>query len=444
MKIVVLGAGVVGTTSAWYLAQAGHEVVVVERRAAAGLETSFANGGQISVSHAEPWAQPGTPAKILKWLGREDAPLLFRLRADPRQWVWGLRFLLECLPNRALANTRAILSLALFSRAELQRLRRETGIEYDERTPGILHYYTDAAELARAIDHARVMAKLGCEREIKSGDECVALEPALAQSTVPILGGTYTAGDESGDAHKFTQGLARLAAGRGVTFRYDTEVRQLETASGRLTRIHVAAEGRDEALTCDACVVALGSYSPLLLAPLGIRIPVYPLKGYSITVPLTGTEVAPTASLTDEAAKLVVTRLGERLRAAGTAELADYSTAINAVRCEAIAKRIQAIFPGVSQIERAERWAGLRPATPSNVPLIGPSRIPNLYLNTGHGTLGWTMACGSGRALADIISGRSPEVDFGFLGSERAYPARRIGKDLTAEARRTHRATGNR
>jgi D-amino-acid dehydrogenase len=441
MKVVVLGAGVVGTASAWYLAQAGHEVVVVDRQPDAGLETSFANGGQISVSHAEPWANPGAPAKIVKWLGREDAPLLFRLRADPRQWAWGLRFLLECLPSRTRRNTREILSLALYSRGELQRLRSDTGIEYDQLAKGILHYYTDAKELGRAIEQASAMAELGCERELKSAAECVAIEPALARSSVRILGGTYTGSDESGDARKFTQALAALARTRGTTFRFDTTVQRLETENGKVTRIHVTSGGREDVLGGDACVVALGSYSPLVLAPLGIRIPVYPLKGYSITIPLAAGDLAPKVCLTDEAAKLAMSRLGDRLRVAGTAELADYSTAVNAVRCEAIATRIRAIFPGIAGTARAERWAGLRPATPSNVPLIGRTHIPNLYLNTGHGTLGWTMACGSGRAIADIVSGRAPEVDFGFLGVERRRALVAAAKSFNTEAQRTQRAT---
>jgi D-amino-acid dehydrogenase len=441
MKVVVLGAGVIGTASAWYLGEAGHEVTVVDRQPDAGLETSFANGGQVSVSHAEPWANPGAPAKIVKWLGREEAPLLFRLRADPRQWAWGLRFLVECLPGRTRRNTREILSLALYSRGELQRLRRETGIEYDHLGKGILHYYTDARELARAVEQAAVMAEFGCERELKSAAECLAIEPALARSTVRILGGTYTVSDESGDARKFTQGLAALARARGATFRFDTTVRRLETENGRVARVHVTSGGREETLSCDACVVALGSYSPLLLAPLDVRIPVYPLKGYSITIPLAAGDVAPTVCLTDEAAKLAMSRLGERLRVAGTAELADYGTEVNAVRCEAIATRIRAIFPGVAGTARAERWAGLRPATPSNVPLVGRTHLPNLFLNTGHGTLGWTMACGSGRAIADIVSGRVPEVDFGFLGVERRPPLVTTGKTFTTEARRTRSAT---
>jgi D-amino-acid dehydrogenase len=442
MKVLVLGAGVVGTTSAWYLAQAGHEVVVIDRQPDAGLETSFANGGQISVSHAEPWANPGAPAKIVKWLGREDAPLLFRLRADPRQWAWGLRFLFECLAGRSRRNTREILSLALYSRGELQRLRRDTGIEYDQLAGGILHYYTDAKELGRAIAQSGAMAELGCERELKSAAECVAIEPALARSLAPILGGTYTPGDESGDARKFTQALAALARSRAVTFRFETTVTGLETENGRVRRVRVTAVGgRQEAIVCDACVVALASYSPRLLAPLDVRIPVYPLKGYSITIPLAAGDLAPTVSLTDEAAKLAMSRLGDRLRVAGTAELADYSVTVNVVRCDAIAARIRTIFPGVSGTARAERWAGLRPATPSNVPLVGRTHVRNLYLNTGHGTLGWTMACGSGRAIADIVSGRAPEVDFGFLGLERNRARVAGPASFDAQAQRTQRAT---
>ena len=420
MRVLVLGAGVVGTASAWYLARAGHAVTVVDRQSDAGLETSFANGGQISVSHAEPWANPEAPLKILKWLGREDAPLLFRLRADLRQWMWALRFLHECLPARTRANTREILALALDSRAELQRLRRETGIEYDQRARGILHFYSDARDLERAIPRAQAMAAFGCERDVKSAAECLAIEPALAHSRVPIVGGTYTASDESGDARKFSQALARLAEAKGVHFRFGCAVERLEVECGRLAGVVVRdAQTREERLSPDACIVALGSYSPLLLRPVGVSIPVYPLKGYSITVPLSPGELAPTMSLTDEGAKLALSRLGNRLRVAGTAELGGYDDSINRVRCRAIVSRTRELFPQLGNTECAEPWAGLRPATPSNVPVIGRTRYPNLYLNTGHGTLGWTMACGSGRAIAEIVSGRVPELDFGFVGVER-------------------------
>ena len=417
MRVIVLGAGVVGTAAAWYLARAGHEVSVVERQGAAGLETSFANGGQIAVGHAEPWANPGAPAKILEWLGREDAPLLFRPRADWHQWTWGLRFLAECLPFRTRDNVRQIVALARYSRAELQRLRRETGIEYDQLTRGILHFYTDAEEFDRAVRQAELARRYGCERDVKTAEQCLAIEPALAHAAADIVGGTYTAADESGDAHKFTAQLAALAAGQGVRFHYGRTIKRLEAQGGRVASIVLADDaGRDDRISADAYVVALGSYSPLLLRPLGISIPVYPLKGYSITVPLEPGDEAPTVSLSDDGCKLVYSRLGERLRVAGTAEVAGYNTDVNDVRCEAIVRRAFEIFPRAGRPERAEFWTGLRPATPSNVPVIGRTRFANLFLDTGHGTLGWTMACGSGRALADIVSGRRPEPDFRFAG----------------------------
>ena len=417
MRVMVLGAGVVGTAAAWYLARAGHEVSVVERQGAAGLETSFANGGQISVSHAEPWANPGAPAKIVEWLGREDAPLLFRLRADRHQWAWGLRFLVECLPFRTRDNIRQILALALYSRAQLQQLRRDTGIQYDQLTRGILTFFTDDEEFQRAVSQAGLMRQYGCERDVKTAAECIAIEPALRHAADRIVGGTYTATDESGDAQKFTHELAKLAVGLGARFLYGRSIKRLEGARGRIQSVVLAdAGGRDDRISADAYVVALGSYSPLVLRPLGISIPVYPLKGYSITVPLEEGDEAPTVSLTDDGHKLVFSRLGERLRVAGTAELNGYNTDLDDVRCNAIAKRTFELFPSAGRPERAEFWTGLRPATPSNVPIIGRTRYSNLFVNTGHGTLGWTLACGSGRALADIVSGRQPETEFRFAG----------------------------
>ncbi len=424
MRVIVLGAGVVGTASAWYLARAGHEVTVVERQGAAGLETSFANGGQISVSHAEPWANPDAPGKIWEWLGREDAPLLFRLRGDARQWAWGLRFLVECLPFRTRENIRQILALSLYSRAQLQLLRRDTGIQYDQLTRGILHFYTDEEEFERAAEQATLMRQYGCERDIKTAAECIAIEPALRHAAERIVGGTYTATDESGDARKFTQGLAELAATQGVRFLYGRSIKRLEAERRRILSVVLAdADGGDDRISADAYVVALGSYSPLVLRSVGISIPVYPLKGYSITVPLEAGDEAPTVSLTDDSHKLVFSRLGERLRVAGTAELNGYNTDVNDVRCQAIVRRTFDLFPSAGHPERAEFWTGLRPATPSNVPVVGRTRYANLFLNTGHGTLGWTMACGSGRGIADIVSGRRPEPDFRFTG----LPARARG-----------------
>jgi D-amino-acid dehydrogenase len=417
MQVIVLGAGVVGTASAWYLARAGHEVTVIERQGAAGLETSFANGGQVSASHAEPWANPGVPAKLLQWLGREDAPLVFRPRAEWRQWAWGARFLLECLPFRNRVNTRQLLALALYSRAQLQQLRRDTGIEYDQLARGILAFHTDEREFQRAAAQAERMRRYGCVCEAKTAEACIAIEPAMRHAADRIVGGIYTPEDESGDACKFTQGLARLAAEQGVRFEYGRTIKRLETGGGRVRRVVLAdATGRDDPVAAEAYVVALGSYSPLLLAPLGVSLPVYPLKGYSITVPLEPADEAPTVSLTDVEHKLVYSRLGDRLRVAGTAEMDDYNTEVDDARCQAIVRRTFELFPGAGHPEQAEFWTGLRPATPSNLPCVGRTRYPNLFLNTGHGTLGWTLACGSGQAITDIVGGRVPEPDFRFMG----------------------------
>jgi D-amino-acid dehydrogenase len=409
MRIVVLGAGLIGVASAWFLAEDGHEVVVADRQPGLARETSFANGGQISTSHAEPWANPSTPLKVLKWLGREDSPLLWRLRPDLAQWAWGLRFLRECTPERTRANIQAILTLALDSRARLKILRRELGLEYDCLERGILHYYTDAAEFEHAIPQAELMSAIGCDRVVKSGAECLAIEPALADSTIPIVGGTWTVDDESGDALRFTAALAERCAVRGVRFCYDCDVAGIEAAGGRFAAVRLAS---GERLVADACVVALGSYSPLLLRPLGIRIPVYPAKGYSITIPLAPEAPAPSVSLTDDGAKLVYSRLGQRLRVAGTAEFTGYDTRINPARIEPLVRRVRQIFPALEfRGDDVEPWTGLRPATPSNVPLIGPTRVDHLFVNTGHGTLGWTLAVGSGRLLADRIAGRAPAIN---------------------------------
>ena len=413
MKVLVLGAGVVGVTGAWYLAEAGHEVTVIERRDGAGLETSFANGGQISAGHAEPWAKPAAIPKILRWLGREDAPLLFRPRADWAQWEWGLRFLFECLPGRFEHHSRTLGALAAYSRDCLRDLRNRTAIRYDELTRGILQFATSQGDFEALVRHVETMRPLGIRQEVKSAAECIALEPALGSSRVAICGGVYDPKDESGDAHRFTRELAALAMQRGVKFRYGAIVEAIEAQGGRV--IAICLQGGERA-TADGYVVSLGSYSRLFLSPLGIRIPVYPLKGYSITLPLGPAEAAaaPTVSLTDEAAKIVISRLGNRLRAAGTAELTGYDTSINAARCTAITRRIRELFPQLGATTIVENWAGLRPATPNNVPVIGRTRIANLFLNTGHGTLGWTLACGSGKALAGLVSGRTPEVAFPF------------------------------
>ncbi|ONG41080.1 amino acid dehydrogenase [Alkanindiges hydrocarboniclasticus] len=416
MKIIVLGAGVIGITAAWYLRQKGFEVTVIERQSGAGLETSFANGGQISVSHAEPWANPGAPKKVLKWLMKEDAPLLFRLRADLLQWRWGMQFLRECTPERTRHNIIQIVNLGTYSRRALQQLRRDTGIHYDELSKGILHFYTSEQEFAEALEPAKIMREFGCDRHVISTQQAIALEPALASIQHQIAGATYTAADESGDAHQFTQNLASLCAAQGVQFLYNSSIVALNSDGQKITGVRTKSDQGEQTFTADNYVLALGSYSPQLVKPLGLDLLIYPAKGYSATFPIIQADKAPNVSLTDDEFKLVFSRLGDRLRVAGTAELNGYSTELNEVRCKAITRRVMLLFPDVVDIDRVHYWTGLRPATPSNVPYIGRSKITNLWLDTGHGTLGWTHACGSGRALADIVAGQKPEVDFAFCG----------------------------
>jgi D-amino-acid dehydrogenase len=414
MNILILGAGVVGVTSAWYLAADGHAVTVIDRQPGAGLETSFANGGQISVSQAEPWATPEAPAKIVRWLGDESAPLLFRPMLSPRQWRWGLQFLYECLPGRTRDNTVQILHLAIYSAAQLKQLRDQSGVRYEHLERGIMQLYFDAGEFEIACARAELIRRGGVDLLVRSPQQCVEIEPALAYSSVRPAGGTYAPSDETGDAHLFTRNLAEICAQRGVKFCYDTTVERLEVDSERVRAVHVTQTGTSMAMQADAVLVCLGVRSPFLLEPLGIRLPVYPVKGYSITLPVVRADRAPSVCITDETHKMGVTRLGDRLRVAGTAELDGYDTSINEVRCQALLDRVSRLFPEAGDPERAQKWAGLRPATPGNVPIIGRTRWPNLFVNTGHGTLGWTLCAGSGRSIADIIGGRTPPVDFRF------------------------------
>ena len=425
MRVVVLGAGLLGVTSAYFLRQQGHDVTVIDRQATPAAETSFANGGQISVSHAEPWANPGAPLKVLKWLGHEDAPLLFRIRADMRQWLWGLQFLRECTPARTRHNIEQIVRLGTYSRDTLQALRRDIGLEYDERMQGILHFYTSQKEFDGAEGPAAQMRALGCDRRVISADEAVRLEPALRHIRPQLAGATYTAEDESGDANRFARELVGRCEADGVQFLMSHTVTALRAAAGRIDHVEATdADGRFQRVRGDAYVLAMGSLSPLYAAPLGIRLPIYPAKGYSVTLPVKDEAMAHQVSLTDDEYKLVFSRLGNRLRIAGTAELNGYDRDLNRVRCEAIVRRTEELFPGAGDTEQAQFWTGLRPATPSNVPIVGRSRLPNLYLNTGHGTLGWTHSCGSGKSIARIVSGLQPEVDFAFVGIAAPSPRR--------------------
>ena len=418
MHVIVLGAGITGVTTAWYLSRAGFEVSVIDRQPEAALETSFANGGQISVSHPEPWANPAAPLTALRWLGREDAPLLLRLRADTAQWRWVLAFLRECLPQRSRRNTDAIASLAVHSAERLRALRAETGIAYDQLERGILHLFFSEKEFEHARSRVPQLESHGIRAQAAGRDECIRIEPALAGVRSELAGGLYAPDDESGDAHRFTQALAERAREAGVRFHFRTTVTRIARLGARVDGIEVTdAAGRPGLLKADSYVLCLGSYGNRLVAPLGEHLPIYPVKGYSVTVPVVDPGRAPSVSLTDESRRIVCSRLGDRLRVAGTAELNGFDTTPHPARCQAILDWLDARFPGAADTAQAQLWAGLRPATPGNLPLIGRSRVPNLWYNTGHGTLGWTLACGSADSLAALMSGRRPKVEaFPFLG----------------------------
>ena len=416
MRVLVLGAGVVGVSAAWFLARDGHAVTVLDRQPGVGMETSFANGGQVSASHAEPWANPATPRKALAWLGREDAPLVFRWRRwDPALWAWGLRFLANCTAARARVNTERTLRVALYSRQVLAGLRAETGLAYDQKSRGILHVYRDHREFGHACGEAEMMVRLGLAREVCDPARCLAIEPALAAVAGELAGGLFSPDDESGDAHKFTGGLARLAADGGVTFRLGLTILGLAREGDRITAV-ITDQGRVEA---DMYVLALGSFSPLLVRSLGLRLPIYPAKGYSATVKVGDAAGAPEVSITDDENKMVYSRLGDRLRVAGTAELAGWDVSPTPSRARALVERARRLFPHAGDYDAAEPWAGLRPVTPDSVPILGRTPIRNLILDTGHGTLGWTMACGSGRLVADLVAGRPTDIALDGLGLER-------------------------
>jgi len=421
MRVIVLGAGVVGVCTAWFLRERGCEVTVVDRQAGAARETSFANGGQISVCYAEPWANPAAPLKILKWMAQGDAPLLFRPRLDWQQWDWCLRFLRECTDARLRANVRDIVALASYSRGVLRGLRTELGIDYDHLERGILRFFTDRAVMDGVAPGAALMREFGVERRVVDAAEAVRIEPALAPIAHSIVGADYTAADESGDIHRFTTALAERAAARGVDFVFDHEITRLVVRDGKIGAVELLGrDGRHSTLDGDAFVVALASHAPALLRPLGVSAPIYPAKGYSATFPVIDAAKAPTVSLIDDARKLVFSRFGDRLRAAGTAELGSaLPHALDDVRCEALRRRTIELFPGACDWSQPAFWTGLRPATPSNVPLIGRSRIANLWLNCGHGTLGWTMGAGSGALLADLLTGRAPAIEFRAPGGRR-------------------------
>jgi D-amino-acid dehydrogenase len=404
MKVVVLGGGVIGITTAYYLQESGHEVVVYDRRQGVGMETSFANAGQISWGYASPWAAPDVPFKAIKWLFDRHAPLVLRPRLDPALWAWLAAFLRNCTAARYAINKPQILRLARFSHECLVALRRDTGIRYDDLQLGTLQLFRDEAAMERAKLDADILRRFGVPHRLLGRDACLAVEPALARVADKIVGGLHLPGDETGDCHKFTVELARVLRARGVRFQMGARVERLRAGNGGIASAVIDGE----TVAADAFVVALGSWSPRLLQTVGLRIPVYPVKGYSATLPVADEDAAPRSTVMDERHKVAITRLGGRIRAAGIAELSGYDLSIRPQQCRTVRHVIEDLYPQAGPIEEIAYWTGLRAMTPSGMPVVGGTRYENLFVNTGHGTLGWTMACGAGQMVANLVSQRAP------------------------------------
>ena len=415
MRILVLGSGVIGTTCAYYLARAGHQVTVIDRQKGPGLETSYANAGEVSPGYSAPWAGPGVPLKAIQWMLMQHSPLVIWPMLDPAMWRWGASMLRNCTEARYARNKGRMVRLAEYSRDCLRQLRAETGIQYDQRTQGTLQLFRTQKQLDGTAKDIEILKQYGVPYELLDRPGYIAVEPALAQVQEKFVGGLRLPGDETGDCFKFTSRLAALAEGLGVKFHHDVNIRGISGNSA-----HITGVATDQGLqSADAYLVALGSYSPLLLRPIGIRLPVYPVKGYSITVPIQDASQSPESTIMDETHKVAVTRLGDRIRVGGTAELAGYSLALREARRKTLDHVLTDLFPRAGNVARGEFWTGLRPMTPDGTPVVGGSPYPNLYLATGHGTLGWTMAAGTGRVMADLMSGKPTEISLDGLTVER-------------------------
>ena len=415
MKVMILGAGVIGITSAWYLAEAGHEVEVIDRQPGPAQETSFANAGEVSPGYSSPWAGPGVPVKAVKWLLMKHGPLVLRPKMDFAMWNWLFRMLRNCTSARYAVNKARMVPLAEYSRDCLKALRASEEIAYDERSLGTLQLFRKQSQYDGTAGDIEVLEKFNVPYELLDPDGCVAVEPALEAVRGKFVGGLRLPGDETGDCRMFTERLAELCVERGVTFRYGTSITELVHDGHKITAV-ATSEGLMKA---DRYVVAFGSYSPLLLRKAGISVPLYPVKGYSITAPIEDVARAPESTVMDESYKVAITRLGDRIRVGGTAEISGYDLRLHASRRATLEHSLGDLFPGAGNIGDATFWCGLRPMTPDGPPFIGRTRYGNLYLNTGHGTLGWTMSCGSGRVLADLVSGKTPEIDPAALALDR-------------------------
>lgn len=415
MRVLIIGGGVIGVTSAYYLNRAGHDVTLIDRQPTLANETSFANGGQVSWSSASPWAAPGIPLTALAWLFKRHSPLILRPGVDPHMWAWLLRFLRNCTTARYRRNKERQIRLARYSHEQLRDVAATQSLSFDFQTRGTLMLFRDTGAFARARRDRSVWSLFNLNVRELTAAQCVAHEPGLVDARDKIAGGLLFEDDACGDCRVFTETLADVCKRRGVTFEMNTTARRIALSGTRIDRVDTSAGPRQ----ADAYVVAAGSYTPLLLRPVGISLPVFPVKGYSITLPVGDTASAPLGTITDEKYKVVATRLGNVIRAAGTAELSGYNLKLRSAPRATISHVVSDLFPRVGDLSQAEFWTGLRPMTPDNPPVIGATPIENLFLNTGHGTLGWTMACGSGAVLADIVGGKTPEVDMDGLTLDR-------------------------
>jgi D-amino-acid dehydrogenase len=407
MKITILGSGVIGTTAAYYLAAAGHEVTVLDRQKGPGLETSFANAGEVSPGYSAPWAGPGVPIKAIKWLLMHHSPLVIKPMLDMAMWRWGAAMLRNCTQARYRINKARMVRLAEYSRDCFRQLRADTGIRYDEREQGTLQLFRTQKQLDGTAKDIEILQQHGVPFQLLDRDGYLKYEPALADVKQKFVGALRLPGDETGDCYMFTNALAKMAESRGVTFRYGIDIRRLKGDAHGIS----AVDTSQGPVFADRFLVAMGSYSTALLRPVGIRIPVYPVKGFSITLPIADAACAPESTIMDETHKVAVTRLGDRIRVGGTAQLSGFDLQLNEARRRTLEFVVTDLFPRGGDAARAEFWTGLRPMTPDGTPIVGPTHIPNLWLATGHGTLGWTMAAGTGRLLADWMSGRRAEID---------------------------------
>lgn len=417
MHIVILGSGVVGVTSAWYLARAGHQVTVIERQPQAALETSAGNAGQISPGYAAPWAAPGVPLKAMKWLFQRHAPLAIRLDGSSFQLEWMWNMLRNCDMRHYQQNKSRMVRIAEYSRDCLKALRDETGIAYEERQGGTLQLFRTREQFDSASKDIEVLQEAGVPYELLQANELSRVEPALAATSHRLTGGLRLPNDETGDCQLFTQRLAKMAQEAGVEFRFNTAVDQLLREGNRIYGVRCG----DEVIKADCYVVAFGSWSTALLKNI-VDIPVYPLKGYSLTIPVKNADAAPISTILDESYKVAVTRFDNRIRVGGMAEIVGFNTKLLTSRRETLEMVVTDLYPAGGDLEQAQFWTGLRPMTPDGTPIVGPTPLNNLYLNTGHGTLGWTMACGSGQLLADLISGKTPSIAADDLSVFRYLP----------------------